>query len=148
MKRSSKRRSKESASCRQRATRFSKKSRLAGFTCRSRADSKATFPFSFGSVRSLPETKQSRPIYYDALCAMSIHQSRSFRYEHLPSILIRTSISGWFARVRPCSRFLGGLPSVWPSLVSTEVKLIRSRDELVRSESAWRLVQSRLQSCD
>jgi len=66
-------------SCREHATRFSKRSRQAGVTCRSRVDSKATFPFLFGSVRSLPETKQSRPIYYDAPCAMSILQSRSFR---------------------------------------------------------------------
>jgi predicted permease len=70
-------------------------------------DSKATFPFSFDSVRLLPETKPLPRICFGALCAMSIPQSRSFLCEHLPNILIRISIFGLFAPARRCSPSLG-----------------------------------------
>ena len=115
-----------------------KRSQPAGFTCRSRVDSKVTFPFLFGFVRSLPETKPPRPICCDAPCAMSIQQSRSFRCGRSRSISIRTWTSGSFARARRCSPSLGHLRSVSPSLVFTESRLTRSLDAPARSESGWR----------
>src|SRR5438552_662645 len=98
------------------------------------------FSFLFDFVRSVPVTK--RLICCDAPCAMSILQSRSFRYKHLPSILIQTWIFGLCARAPPCSPFSGDWRLVWLLLVSTESKLIRSRGEHARSAFAWRLAQS------
>ena len=117
---------------------FERRSRSAEFTCRSRVDSKVTFPFLFGFVRSRPEMKPPQPICCDAPCAMSIQQSRSFRCGHSRSISIRTWTSGSFARARRCSPSLGHLRSVSPSLVFTESRLTPSLDAPARSESGWR----------
>ncbi len=90
----------------------------------------------------------SQPSCYDAPCAMSIPRFRSFRCEHLPSILIRTWTSGLFALVRPYSPSLGDLRLVWPSLVSTASRLIRLRGEHARSGFAWRLAHSPGRCCE
>src|ERR1700730_339629 len=116
------------------------RSRAARSICRSRVDSKATFSFLFVFVRLLPETEPLPPICFDALCAMSILQSRSFRCEHLPSILIQIWISGLFGPARRCSRSLGAWHFVWPWLVYTESKLTQSRDAHVRLVFEWRSV--------
>ena len=112
--------------------------RAARSICRSLADFKATFLFRSISFACPRKRSHHGGLAAAHRAAKSIPRFRSLHCKHSPSISIRTWISGWFAPAPDCSRSLERSRLVWPWLVSTESKRIRSRDGLARSGSGWR----------